>query len=83
MVTGFVQVPFRLVPPVRPRFPLDMEYFPEGLTNTTLTSATPDKLSVACAIRLTTAELVVVFTDIGLKVKPVNTGGVASCCDVT
>ena len=51
---------------------------PVGLANMIATRSTPEISSVTCAVKLTVAGLVVVFTAIGLNVKPVNVGGVVS-----
>src|SRR5258706_274352 len=59
--------------------PQPAAWVPEGLTKSTSTAATPERLSVTCAVTVTVAELVVVSTAIGLNVKLVSTGGCVSC----
>src|SRR5258706_487575 len=51
---------------------------PKGLFTPVDTPPTPERSSVACAVKVTVAELVVVSTAIGLNVKLVKTGGCLS-----
>src|SRR5258708_16816523 len=51
---------------------------PDGLRKTKSVKPTPERLSVACIVTVTLAEVVVVLTDIGLNVKLVKTGGCVS-----
>src|SRR5260370_948316 len=72
-----VQVPLRLLPDVRVIGPNAL-CWPEGLTKYKYTSFVPERSSVTWAVRFTVAELVVVFTDVGMNVKLVSNGGCVS-----
>ena len=63
---GSAQVPLRSLPRVKMRFTPGPEC-PVGLANMTTTRSTPEISSVTCAVKLTVAGLVVVFTAIGLE----------------
>jgi hypothetical protein len=71
------QVPLRLVPEIKDKSPLT-ECCPDGLEKATTTYTTPERSSLACAVAVIAAEVVVVFTELGVKVKLFSVGGVIS-----
>src|SRR5258708_3402723 len=76
------QVPLMLVPETKFRRAPAL-CFPEGLVKKTRHSTTPERSSLICAVAVTEADVEVVLTEAGVKVKPFNVGGVTSCWDVT
>src|SRR5258708_39219539 len=77
MIIWPCQVPLRLVPEIKLRR-VPALCFPEGLVKNTRHSTTPERSSLSCAVAVTGAELVVVSTEFGAKVKLISVGGVVS-----
>src|SRR5258708_37018984 len=77
MIIWPCQVPLRLVPEIKLRR-VPALCFPEGLVKNTRHSTTPERSSLSCAVAFTWAEVVVVFTEFGAKVKLISVGGVVS-----